>query len=105
MELHKLQTDIKELVERINNNHGYDRPEIISYMKIVEEIGEVTDVMLKTQICSRKGEKMEKGQVKEDLGKEISDAIIALISLANDFDIDLNKIIETKMSVHNKRNL
>jgi len=103
MDLKELQAKIKELVERINNNHGYDRPELISYMKVVEEIGEITDLMLKTQIKSRKGKKLDKEQAKEDMGKEISDAMIALISLANDFDIDLNEVLEKKMLVHNNR--
>jgi NTP pyrophosphatase (non-canonical NTP hydrolase) len=103
MEIKQLQEEIKELVERINNNHGYDQPEIISYMKVVEEVGEITDMMIKTQIDSRKGEKMSKEEVKEEIGKEISDAVIALISLANDFNIDLNEFLEKKMSVHNDR--
>lgn len=104
MEIKKLQAELNALVGKINNTHNHPRPEIISYMKVVEEIGEVTQVLLKNQIESRKSEKKSRKEIREELGKEISDTVISLVSLANDFDIDLEKTLKEKLDVHKKRN-
>lgn len=104
MNIRELQEQIRELVRRINSKHGHSSPNIISFMKVIEEMGEITKVMLKAEINSRKGDKLQKDEVKEQLGHEISDAIIALISLANDYDIDIAMAIAHKFEVHNARN-
>lgn len=104
MNIRELQEQIRELVRRINGKHGHSSPNIISFMKVIEEMGEITKVMLKAEINSRKGDKLQKDEVKEQLGHEISDAIIALISLANDYDIDIATAIAHKFEVHNARN-
>jgi len=104
-EIKQLQEDIKELVAHINKTHKHDNPELISYMKAVEEMGEVAQVLLSSQIKSRKHDQLSKEEVKEDIGCEIADCIIALISLANDFDVDLKEVIDKKMKKHTDRNV
>ncbi|MBD3263425.1 hypothetical protein GF374_03545 [Candidatus Woesearchaeota archaeon] len=99
----KLQDDVRELVERINDKHGHERPELISYMKVVEELGEITEVLLSAEIDSRKGGRRRREDVSEELGGEIADAVIALVSLANDFGIDASDFIDRKMQKHYKR--
>lgn len=103
MEIKELQQDIKVLVEKINKNHKHSHPELISYMKVVEELGEITEELLRNQVKSRKGERVEKEEMKNELGDEIADCLVALISLANDFDIQLEKHLGKKMSIHKER--
>lgn len=103
MKIKNLQIEIKELVTKINNKHKHPYPELISYMKLIEEVGEITEIMLSNQISTRKKEKQTKKNIKELLGDEIADTMISLISLANDFDIDMEKYISKKLSIHFKR--
>ncbi|MCK5299843.1 MAG: hypothetical protein KAJ54_01715 [Candidatus Aenigmarchaeota archaeon] len=104
-EIKKLQEDIKYLVSKINNTHKHEKPELISYMKVIEEVGEITEVLLSNQIKSRKHEKLSKEYIKKPLGDEIADCIIALLSLANDFDIPIEESIDKKMKKHYQRNI
>lgn len=101
----ELQESIQELVKQINATHNHEKPELISYMKVVEEVGEITKVLLSNQIKSRKSEKRSRSDVKEEMGSEISDCIIALLSLANDFDIDVSPVIQKKLQKHYERNV
>ena len=100
----KMQNDVKSLVDKINSKHNHSKPELISFMKIVEEVGEITQVLLKNQINSRKSAKLSKNEVKDELGNEISDCIISLLALANDFDIDISTFIVDKLNIHCERN-
>ena len=102
--IQELQKEVKKLVTRINNKHKHDRPELISYMKLVEEVGEISEVLLSGEIDSRKEAKKTKEEVKEKLGDEIADSIITLVGLANDFDIDLPEAIQEKLKIHSERN-
>jgi hypothetical protein len=56
--------------KKINNNHKHEKPELISYMKIVEEIGEVTEVLLSTQITSGNKPSAQKSMFKTNLEKK-----------------------------------
>jgi len=103
--MRKLQIDIKELVSKINKTHEHPYPELVSFLKVVEELGEITPVLLSTQIKSRKHEKLDKYQVKQEVGDEIADCIIALLSLANDFDVDISECVDQKMKKHIERNI
>jgi NTP pyrophosphatase (non-canonical NTP hydrolase) len=57
-------------------------------------------LLVSTQIKSRKHENLDKSEVKDEVGKEVADCIIALLSLANDFDIDIEKYVGEKMRKH-----
>lgn len=104
MDIRQLQEDIKTLVADINSRHKHPYPELISYMKLIEEVGEVTEVMLSEQISSRKSYKKTKNEIKNKLGDELADCMIALISLANDYGIDMAGHVETKLTIHKDRN-
>lgn len=103
MDLRILQVQIKQLVAKINVKHNHPYPELISHMKLIEEIGEITELMLSNQIDSRKTKKQSKTDIKDKLGDEIADSMIALIALANDFDIDICKHISFKLTKHMMR--
>lgn len=104
MDLRQLQEDIRTLVADINSRHKHPYPELISYMKLIEEIGEVTEIMLSEQISSRKSHKKTEEEIKDRLGDELADSLIALISLANDYSIDLTGHVDTKLTIHRARN-
>jgi|ETNmetMinimDraft_2_1059921.scaffolds.fasta_scaffold253271_2 NTP pyrophosphatase (non-canonical NTP hydrolase) len=104
-DIKELQNNIKELVAHINKTHNHDKPELISFMKASEEMGEIAQVLLSSQIKSRKNDQLSKEEVKEELGCEVADCIIALISLANDFDVDLKEVLDKKMKKHIDRNV
>lgn len=104
MEISHAQQQIRSLLDCINENHQHPNPEMICYMKVVEELGEMTEVILKTMIRSRKSEQLSREECRDELSKELADAVIAMISLANDFDIDLDAAIKRKLSVHQERN-
>lgn len=103
MDLRILQVQIKRLVSRINAGHRHPYPELISHMKLIEEIGEITELMISNQINTRKRPKQSRDEIKDALGDEIADSIIALISLANDFDIDISRHMSIKLTQHEMR--
>lgn len=103
MEVSKLQIEIKKLVKTINYKHQHKSPEAISYMKLIEEVGELTQSILKTQISNRKHTKNSVEDVKNELSDEFSDVVISLFALANDFDIDLENEINKKLEKHKER--
>ena len=104
LNIEELQIKIKELVGRINEVHKHSNPHFISFMKVVEELGEITKLILSAEIKSRKGEKRRQHEIKAQLGDEFADAIIAIISLANDYDINIETAISRKFEVHDRRN-
>ena len=97
MDMITLQSKIKKLVDTINLQHRHPQPELISY------IGEITQLLITNQITTRKNKKQSKQDIKADLGDEIADSIIALISLANDFNINIQSHIIKKLAIHNIR--
>ena len=102
-DIKSLQGRIKELVDKINSKHKHSCPDLISFMKVVEELGEITEILLRTHIKSRKHDKLSKEKVKEEMGSEIADCIIAVLSLANDFDVDISEFLEKKLKKHEER--
>ena len=72
MEIKILQSEIKELVAKINNKHKHPYPELISYMKLIEEVGEITEIMLSNQVTTRKKEKQTKKEIQEFPKKKLS---------------------------------
>jgi NTP pyrophosphatase (non-canonical NTP hydrolase) len=104
MDIVDLQIEIKELVERINNKHKHPNPQLISLMKVLEELGETTKIILSSEIKTRKGEKKSQKEIQEELNDELADTIIALISLANDYNVDINQSIVKKLEIHKNRN-
>ncbi len=103
MQIKELQKKIEELVSMINKKHKFPYPNIIGLLKTYEELGELSSLIVESTIKTRKGDKQEIEEVKEEIGKELADALIAVISLANDYGIDLEEYINKKMKKHNER--
>lgn len=103
MDINELQRDVKELVAGINRYHQHPNPQLISYMKLLEEVGEVSQVMLASEIPSRKGLKVPQEEIQESLGLELADTLIALVSVANDYNINLAHYVQKKLDEHHEK--
>lgn len=100
--------EIKELVkfgkkdnERLKKRNGTSEKEAIltNTIKLSEELGEVSEEVLKYFSYQRK-DKMEK---KNELSHEIADVIIVSSVLAASLNIDLEKALEEKMKKVDER--
>ena len=87
--------------EKLNNQ----LPNEVSfpYLKAVEELGEVADLLVRRYGFQRKGKELSDEEFKEKLGEEIFDVIVCLINLANFSGIDLEKAAEKKLKEMDRR--
>ena len=90
MTLQELQQKIKELEE----NKGWINPPDAKITFLVEEMGEVAKWVRKSR---GKGLNEEE---REELGFELADVLQHLISLANEFDIDLERSVQKKKGIN-----
>ena len=87
-----MKITIEELQAYLYEQYGGWGEETGLFMKLVEEIGEVAEILNK-----RSGRKAENGEdLKMELAKELADVIHYTISIAAINDIDLNNIIIEK---------
>jgi len=67
------------------------------FMKLAEEVGELSRAMRKNQRPTSEGD------IKETIDEEIWDVIYYAIALANCYDIDLEKVIPLKEKINNEK--
>lgn len=103
MGIKKLQEDVCELMKVVNSKHGFPYPNIMSILKLYEELGELTQLIIESTVKTRKGDVLKIEEVREDIGDELADISIIIAGLANDYDVDLVKHIEKKMLKHKDR--
>jgi len=103
MLLIELQMKILKLQMKLNKEQ--DDPALMSFLKVQEELAEVTVEFLKIQGIKRNPKDDVHDGAKEifNLGNEIADSIISLISLANDYQLNIDWHIERKFKIHQKR--
>ncbi len=104
MEIEEINKFINEEIKRLEEYHSEkDKDELTMAMgfKVVEEIGELFEEMLKKKGYQRK-DKLEK-QSEEEIKKEFADVIFTVLILAKRFDIDIEDAIKIKMSEIKKR--
>lgn len=99
-ELQNEQKEIKKLIVKKLGKPSYSS--MLHCLKAQEELGEVADVLIRIIAGSRKG-KLAKRKGTKMLGKEIADTICCLIGLANNYDIDLDSVIQKKIKTDRKR--
>ena len=88
---------IEYLQEYIRTNDY--RPDLKEkfFMKLVEEVGELSRVMRKNQRPTSDDD------IKETIDEELWDVIYYAIALANCYDIDLEKVIPLKEKINNEK--
>ncbi len=83
---------LKELQDWVNQdwkNNSATMPEVeLQLLYIMEELGEMAEAIRKNSGSKTRTDKSV------DLGSEIADLIISVITLANHFEIDVTKEIE-----------
>jgi len=102
---------ISEVAERawkiekmIRELHPDKEAEFMTMMKLFEEVGELTEVVLRAKgRQSPHKTAFTKEQAAEESGKEITDIIIALAILSKYLGADLNFAIDKKLSEHEAR--
>ena len=97
MKIKEVQKAIKKVDDIIVKKMGnFSNPNLVRCLKAQEELGEVADILVRMELGSRKG-KIDIGTGKEKLGKEIADAIVPLIAIAESYGIDLEPIFYKKL--------
>lgn len=87
-----MQVSIEALEAYLYHHYGERGNEQSLFMKLVEEVGEVAEVLNK-----RAGRKAsDAGDLKDDLGKELADVIHYAVAIAAINGLDLNDIILAK---------
>jgi NTP pyrophosphatase (non-canonical NTP hydrolase) len=74
----------------------------LQVLKTIEELGEVSDMILRIW-HTRKDKKMSEEDIKKNLGKEIADTVIALFTLAKSQNINIGKELEDKIKFEIER--
>jgi NTP pyrophosphatase (non-canonical NTP hydrolase) len=93
----KIETKVK-----VKNNIPEKTFTTLQALKAMEELGEVADLLLRSW-HTRKDKKISTEDIREKLGKEIADVIIALFTLAKSQNIDITKELENKIKFEIKR--
>ena len=89
MNLKELQQKIRELEE----SKGWVNPPDAKITFLMEEMGEVAKWVRKSR-----GKGLN-GQEREELGFELADVLQHLVSLANEFNIDLERSVQKKKGI------
>ena len=87
-----MKITIEELEAYLSKLYNGRVPDQSLFMKLVEEIGEVAEILNK--LAGRK--KADSNDLEEQLGKELADVIHYVVAIAAVNNLDLNEIILDK---------
>tara|TARA_B100000315_G_scaffold260312_1_gene320758 strand:+ start:175 stop:501 length:327 start_codon:yes stop_codon:yes gene_type:complete len=104
MEIKDINEFIEDEIKRLEEYYSEkNRDELTMAMgfKVIEEIGELFEELLKNKGHQRK-DKLEKINT-EDIKKEFADVIFTTLIMAKEFDVDIEDAIKIKMDEIKKR--
>lgn len=105
MELSELQKQIEVMENELIEKGGpFEYPQLLRVIKVNEELGELSRIILRMLVKTRKGDKLNFEEIKEELSMELVDTIAPLIGLANHFKVDLEKSFAKKLAINSERN-
>jgi len=87
--LRKLSQYIKENDFHPDRKHSY-------LMKLVEEVGELSQMIRKVDFKNEKCRLKDTGQIKDTLEEELYDVLYYVVALANLYDVDLEECFRLK---------
>ena len=93
----KFKAKSEELNHQLPNNISFP------YLKAVEELGEVADLLVRKYGFQRKGKEISEEEFKEKLGEELTDVLMCLTHLANFSGIDLDEAVKKKLEEMDNR--
>lgn len=90
-------TSIKYLQEYIKSKDY--KPELVKdyFLKLSEEVGELSKAIRKDSLYSRTN------NIKGTVDEELWDVVYYALAIANCYDIDLEKVIQIKEEINNKK--
>lgn len=96
MDLKELTEKLERVVEDYNRKFNLNITGDQVFLKLHEELGEVTKAYLKFTGVARNKEGKSKTDLQSDLAEEIADLIGISLVFAKGLDIDIEKAIEDK---------
>jgi NTP pyrophosphatase (non-canonical NTP hydrolase) len=96
METREFQKMCAELVKKIDVKYNVERDPQLSFVQLTEEVGEIAKEINKPRLRHKEVDM-------ENLEGEFSDVFLQLAILADTFDIDLEKAVESKTKILNER--
>lgn len=103
MNIKDFQERVFEIEKKIREKHPLEDPILTTMMKNVEELGELANVIMISKKMARTDKLLGPDEIKEKVGKEITDILIGLSIIACYYGIELDKAIENKLLEHEKR--
>ncbi|MBI2035855.1 MAG: RS21-C6 protein [Candidatus Liptonbacteria bacterium] len=96
--------DLQKFVAEICKERGFDKnSHLEEFLLFSEEVGELAKAIRNETKLYKEVGKSGKEHAKFELEEEFNDVLIYLVSLANKFEIDLEKAIRKKEKVNKKR--
>ena len=104
MSIEELVTEYKKISDFLNERwplKDHDQRVFARTMKIVEELGELADEIL-TSMNLQRNVKIEAFS-RENVEDEFADVLASLILLANEMNVDIEKVIKRKLQFTRER--
>lgn len=104
MTLQKLTSEYKKIANFINDRWPLKNKEqriFARTMKVVEELGELSDEILTSMNLQRKSKIAKFSQ--QNVEDELADVMASIILLANELEIDLEKVMKKKIKFTRER--
>ncbi len=86
----QIQKEIREWIR----DKGFKWPLYVQYIHLVEEIGELGESLTVSQGDRKQGSGEKALADHDDVEEEIGDSLFALISIANELNLDIKKILD-----------
>ena len=91
----EMKSKIKEIPEK--------ELSVLQTLKGMEELGEIADLVLRESGAKRKHKDISDEELKKRLGEEIADAMLVLLLLSKNKNIDINKHLKEKIGIEIER--
>lgn len=99
MQTRDFQKKCVEIVKKIDKKYGIKRDSYLSFMQLMEEVGELAKDINYPKLRNKEIDK-------DNLEGEFADIILQLAILADMFDVDFEKAVESKYEIlKNRHNL
>lgn len=102
MDINDLSKEVEKISKKYTSEFGIKRNAEWFLLKLQEELGELTQSYLRMVGQGRRGQK-SKEELDQDFRKEVADVFCHILLLANHYDIDLEKEVEEKWLVWDKK--